>query len=40
MRWHLPDIQLRVKGLAGREYNTETLPVSPGEFLELIIPAR
>ncbi len=40
MRWHLPDIQLRVKELAGREYNTETLPVSPGEFLELIIPAR
>lgn len=39
MRWHLPDIQLRVKELAGDDYFTETLPVSPGEFLELIIPA-
>lgn len=40
MRWYLPDIQLRVKELAGDEYYTETLPVSPGEFLELIIPVR
>ena len=39
MRWHLPDIQLRVKELAGDDYFTETLPVSPGEFLELVIPA-
>lgn len=40
MRWHLPDIQLRVRELAGEEYLTETLPVSPGELLELIIPIR
>ena len=40
MRWHLPDIQLRVRELAGEEYFTETIPVSPGELLELIIPVR
>lgn len=38
--WPLPDIQLRVKFLAGPDFYTETLPVSPGEVLELIIPAR
>lgn len=38
--WHLPDIQLRVKFLAGPDFFTERLPVSPGELLELIIPAR
>lgn len=40
MRWHLPDLQLRVRELAGDEYLTETIPVSPGELLELIIPIR
>ena len=40
MRWFLPDIQLRVKELAGDDYLTETLPVSPGEYLELILPVR
>lgn len=38
--WYLPDIQLRVKFLAGPDFYTEVLPVSPGELLELIIPAR
>lgn len=40
MRWHLPDLQLRVKELAGPEYLTETIPVSPGDLLEYIIPSR
>ena len=39
VRWHLPHIQLRVRELAGPDYLTETLPVGPGELLELIIPA-
>ena len=39
-RWPLPDIQLRVKFLAGSEFLTETMPVGPGELLELIIQAR
>lgn len=39
-RWPLPDIQLRVKFLAGPDILTETLPVAPGELLELILPAR
>ncbi len=38
--WNYPDLQLRVKFLAGPDYFTETLPVSPGERLELTIPAR
>ncbi len=38
--WHLPEIQLRVRHLAGADYFTETLPVSPGELLELIVPGR
>lgn len=38
--WYLPDIQLRVKFLAGPDFYTDVLPVSPGELLELIIPAR
>lgn len=38
--WDYLDIQLRVKFLAGPDYLTETLPVSPGERLELIIPSR
>ena len=38
--WYLPDIQLRVRFLAGPDFFTERLPVSPGELLELIIPAR
>ena len=38
--WYLPDIQLRVKFLAGPDYLTETLPVGPGELLELILPSR
>lgn len=40
MRWHLPQIQLRWKELAGEEFLTETIPVSPGELLELIIQGR
>lgn len=39
-RWPLPDIQLRVKFLAGPDFLTDTLPVGPGELLELILPAR
>ena len=38
--WDYPDLQLRVKFLAGPDYFTETLPVSPGETLELFIPPR
>ena len=38
--WYLPDIQLRVKFLAGADFLTETIPVGPGELLELIIPSR
>ncbi len=40
VRWFLPTIQLRVKFLAGADFFTESLPVSPGEILELIIPIR
>ena len=40
VRWHLPQIQLRVKQLAQGEFVTETLPVGPGELLELIIPSH
>ena len=39
-RWTLPDIQLRVKFLAGSDFVTETMPVGPGEILELTILAR
>ncbi len=39
-RWPLPDIQLRVKFLAGSDFLTQTMPVGPGELLELIIQAR
>lgn len=39
-RWPLPDIQLRYKFLAGPDFVTETIPVGPGELLELIIQAR
>ena len=35
--WPLSFIQLRIKFLAGSEVLTETLPVFPGELLELII---
>ncbi len=38
LRWTFPDIRLRVRPLAGREFFTETLSVAPGELLELIIP--
>ena len=38
-QWHLPHIQLRVKFLAGREFLTETLAVSPDDLLELQLPA-
>ncbi|MYA11714.1 MAG: hypothetical protein F4087_15090 [Gemmatimonadetes bacterium] len=40
VRWTLPDIRLRVRPLAGREFYTETLSVAPGELLELVIPPR
>ncbi len=40
LRWTLPEIRLRVRPLAGREFHTETLSVAPGELLELIIPPR
>ena len=33
--WHLPDIQLRVRFLAGTEFLTEKMPVSPDDLLEL-----
>ena len=39
-RWPLPDIQLRVKFLAGPDFLTETLPVAPGDLLELTLQAR
>lgn len=38
--WYHPDIQLRVKFLTGPDLLTDSQPVSPGELLELIIPAR
>ena len=38
--WYLPDIQLRVKFLAGADFLTEILPVGPGDLLELTIPSR
>ena len=38
--WHLSEIRLRVKYLAGREFLTETLPVAPDDLLELILEAR
>jgi len=38
--WYHPDIQLRVKFLAGADLVTPTQTVSPGETLELIIPPR
>ena len=37
--WHLPYIQLRIKFLAGSEFLTETLTVSPDDLLELNLPA-
>ena len=33
--WHLPDIQLRVRFLAGSGFLTEKMPVSPDDLLEL-----
>ena len=39
-RWFLPDIQLRVKFLAGSDFFTEILPVGPGELLELTVLSR
>ena len=40
LRWHLPDIRLRVRPPAGQQFFTETVSVAPGELLELIIPPR
>lgn len=40
LRWTLPDIRLRVRPLAGREFFTETITVAPGELLELVVPVR
>jgi len=39
-KWRYADMQLRVRFLAGPDYLTETLPASPGELLELIVPVR
>ncbi len=38
--WDYPELQLRVKFLAGPDYFTERLPVGAGETLELFIPSR
>lgn len=38
--WYHPDIQLRVKFLAGEDLVTPAQSVGPGEILELIIPPR
>ncbi len=38
--WHMSDIRLRVKLLAGSGFLTERIAVSPGEILELIIPSH
>ncbi len=40
LEWPLPNIQLRVKFLAGPDFVTESLSVAPGEILELIVPTR
>ena len=37
--WHLPHIQLRVKHLAGADFLTDRLTVSPDDALELLLPA-
>lgn len=39
-KWQYADMQLRVRFLAGPDYLTERLTVSPGELLELIVPVR
>lgn len=38
--WHLPDIQLRFKYLAGPDRWTRSIPVMPGERLLLEVPIR
>ncbi len=38
-QWHRPHIRLRVKYLAGSDFLTETLAVSPDDLLELRLPA-
>ncbi len=40
LRWFLPDLRLRVRPLAGRDFYTETITVAPGELLELVVPSR
>lgn len=39
-KWQFAEMQLRVRFLAGPDYLTETLPVGPGELLELVVPVR
>jgi hypothetical protein len=39
-RWYYPDVRMEARFLAGRTYTTHSLPVSPGEILELKLPGN
>lgn len=39
-RWYNPDVRMEARFLAGETYTTNSLPVSPGEVLELKLPGN
>ena len=39
-RWYGPDVRMEARFLAGETYVTHSLPVSPGEILELRLPGN
>lgn len=39
-RWYHPDVRMEARFLAGQTYTTNSLPVSPGEILELKLPGN
>jgi hypothetical protein len=39
-RWYHPDVRMEARFLAGQTYTTNSLPVSPGEVLELKLPGN
>ena len=39
-RWYHPDVRMQARFLAGETYTTNSLPVSPGEILELKLPGN
>ena len=39
-RWYGPDVRMEARFLAGETYVTNSLPVSPGEILELRLPGN